>query len=79
MICVINGAKRYLSLISYLREGTSLRINIGHVFFLQLPDYGSMLACLLPFLRAKLSKTLNVKKQLNVSMYTISELLKTSH
>ena len=24
MICVSNGAKRYLSLISYLREGTSL-------------------------------------------------------
>ena len=27
MICVINGAKRYLSLISYLREGTSLVCN----------------------------------------------------
>ena len=26
MICVSNGAKRYLSLISYLREGTSLYI-----------------------------------------------------
>ena len=25
MICVIHGAKRYLSLISYLREGTSLQ------------------------------------------------------
>ena len=30
MICVINGAKRYLSLISYLREGTSLILYIFH-------------------------------------------------
>ena len=39
MICVSDGAKRYLSSISYLREGTSLSSYIYHTLNLQPTSY----------------------------------------
>ena len=38
MICVSNGAKHYLSLISYLRKGTTGSLTILSIFFFSITD-----------------------------------------